>query len=1720
MGLEQRPYVGTWRLSGQSLVSHTPDALVYINGDTSIPGCPKCRGKIDLQKFITEVSVDAGTESGSASATFTLSFPLHHTDSFARDAKFILRPGLEVHIYMRGYFPVQGLYSTLAEAQPKVAFQPGATAGLSPSSEFSAPVRTQNYSPESFLSRGEKMSDLSPQQVAELNKLASNMETLHQYTEQLGREGLLENYGGGVYVGNTDAYSSKGQDNHVENSQHYQGRAIDLNVTYQTTSGKRVQVPFTTVWASTMKLRGNKMSQGGVGAYIRAQPNAGAPAGSTQASDYTPTGNWGRTPPHYDTRGKAENWYWYTTPEGKTIQKGGKRPEAFDAVLESLPVPDETVFAWNEQSLLRESEAPAPQVIDSSGQAVDGLGRISAFIPMVLDALEEQSRPEAAGQVEGGASLLQQMGLDGMGIENTLAHPYYHVFHGVITEVNHSYNGGVNSVSVTCNSMLHFWQYHNMSTNASVFGARPTNSKNKMTLVGNNFAGMHPYAIMYSLHYDMAGAAGGVGFALASKTNQTSVAEGGDSLFSLNVQYWEKRFSRGTKLRMHGATGELFSTMSAAWLSRNSSSTLMKALRSRYSDPAGFSQTNIGQQMMATGLFNGANMRNAIDATRFAAQQKPDESNKARFDVNVLEMQAFVSDLSAWGQVNLFESTYESKLDVALKVCEVTGFEFFQDVDGDFVFKPPMWNLDTSTSRVYRLEDIDLISISFSEKEPQVTYMTVKGSHFKNLQGTGLENEWGVKGQYIDYRLVAQFGWRPGSFETSYFNDPRAMFFAAVNRMDVMNIGMQAANATIPVRPELRPGYPVYIPYLDCYYYCNSFTHSHSVGGQCTTSLQLVGKRAKFYAPGRPGEKGLAAIDLGDTLLPERPLEVLGTDGKPRLSGFPNVVMALDPTAINPLFFVVGSDIEDISDARVVKNLLDMGVKLGVLRPAKDNTVDGQTYYTLTRSVGVGDDAQPTEVRFFFDTSAVEQTGSDISILAGAAKLAELRSNLGSSIDTTVEALDALRQSLADLLAEDSKLRQAGSNAEGPEKANMETRRAEIAGEIRTKEKSLTTLSSQKEVEKREEEKSWRSGAQGQGVALLLEIIEQTTDRYRSQADFRGRTDMASTANLLDMLSDKKAIFSNGQQPGQYRYYSASHPDPKQQGPRVTSYDGRRLKDDDPKRLSRPVPDINMLSTNVSAPWPGAAIPEAAIVKGKPTVGIQVLTGDNTAGGEVLPTSDITELMFSVQDVTVVKYVDTGVQRRGVTGIGKAAEKKIQETLGTMTMSPTPTASLQTIFGTQWTSLQTKATAAFQAMSAAAQKTPSDKGGNSGRPVDLTGLSAPTFPAAVQIGKSQIKTDVGLDTYTWDAKATLSAVLEQASASLASSFSKQLNASLNKADAKLRAASTPGDVREPVIQAFNQQFTVGAPVMATSKGKAVKSHTSHKTAVSPVFPVSDAKGYHVVGSYRYGRGVDIDPEGVFAQIHKYDIFQMLDRKLVDQIVRAFIQGEPISVPVMEEVDAGNGKKKTVPVMKTIRGAEAAQFLNTETLAQLRAANLTDKQILDYSAAFSKGRNPNQLDFNLGNFFTDNKLDGVQKVPVVNAAFSLADLNFQQAGHVCDCKAAEANVLLAAFGQEEFVGLSQAGSPAHEGLGSDPADAATRWVAGQAELAATTWAQQQQALRGQVLDRQGSNVVKRVRDMVGADDVDSFVTQATDQAEKDWDRLVRAKDKAARQQDDL
>lgn len=1749
MGIENRPYVGTWQLGLQEVVQHTPDALVYVNGDTAVPGCPKCSGRIDLQEFITEVSVSAGTDHGAASASFSLSIPLHHTDSFARDAKFILRPGLEIHIYMRGYFPAKGMYTNLAESQggdpsPEIPSEEVVTA-VSKGELDRITIRNPAEDPKKYKLQLKEMWSQNEKDIRErfpiermraICQAAANYYDIppewiwgtiwaesarypHQPPKATGTSSP-EKFPKDTGIGLLQTTRSRHQSN-VKRYNKYASQEGKPEIWWE---HSQVADPRLALWEKAADFYALKKRHG----------------------DITPEqiGAWQMGGLYYADPSKMKSKCKdgkNPTPE-QMVHQYYADPNLRESKEEENLTPEQMVHQYFEgpnltQSvendcfqkakhslrrthyrgwLIHKSSKEFKQDLSSYLQPGDGK------FPVSPDSEAARHQPKVKKpKKHPQSSFLGQHGLQGSGVEDVMAYPYYHVFHGVVSQVGHSWAGGINTVSVQCVSMLHFWEYHRLSTNASLFGARPKNSKLKTSMVGHNFTGMHPYQIIWSLYYDMVGAAGGVGWAYSHKTNQTAKSEiAGESLFSLNVRYWKRRFdTEMMKLRFHGASGELFSTAQAAFLGTTSSANLTQLIKGRFADP-GSRKLEPGlkgllEQSTAVGLQNSRR----LEALRFGLS-RPTSKNSTHFELNLVEMQAYVSNVSNWGQFQQFESTYESKMDLAVRVCEVTGFEFYQDVDGDFVFKPPMYNMDTSDSRVYRIEDIDIINISFDEKEPEVTYMTVKGSQGKNIE-FGVDNEWGHRGQYIDYRLVAKFGWRPHDFEVAYLNDAKSMFFSAVNRMDILNAPVNSASVTIPIRPELRPGYPVYIPYLDAFYYCTSFSHSFSVGGQCTTSLDLIAKRSKFYAPGKVGPAapvGIDAIDLSKTYLPERPLQVLDNQGRPRLSGFPNVVMALDPDDINEMFFVVGNDLENIGDPRILKSLLKRGRDMGLI---SFDPVRG----TYRMKVETGKD--PTKDSS--ETQWVEFYLQDPDLPSEAPQLQKNRGGGGTHPVAVVDiedAVTAFKQRQVDTIQQIKSLQQEGAKIDQELLAARRKKRDLLqAGKtVKPKQKAkndkaLEELSKiidgpQGLLEKRRQVISQIGVKQAEfdkknkevdktGVSYLVSLFRQVGGHFLSKNS--DLADLDSTVNLLDMLSDKKATFSNGSQPGAYRYFSCSHPDPSQQGQSIVLYNqmapgGKSVEKRnaylDPVWQGQMV-DGYLPTSQVTSPFPGVPRPEAQLGKIHPTRGIRVLTANRMfPNGEVLPTSEIRELMFSVQEASVLKKQTSVENFFTITGLPLSSRKAIQNRF-TLKAVRAPSrvsylrkATPKSLFADQWLKLEDQVQVAVSEASKMLVLPNPDGTSTSKVPPNFEDIN---FPDGIQVGNVMVSAveafggfrfrDNRKATKKWgpsgSAGQKIATAADRSGVGLAKSFFSQLNHARKVWVSKIgqagftqkEAAGAAGVLNAHLMGIF------GVPFRGTVTVKKVKTRRKNINIHSPVFPVSDARGYEVVGSYRYGRGVSIEPQNIFQGMHFQDIFSFLDKQTVLNILNAFVrkQGQITGIPQRDAkgkiVRDAKGNPKIISGQATNPTAQNA--LERHLLGQLRK-NLTNKQILDLLGVNSS--DPNALEGGLRNWIADKLKDGIQKVPVINAAYSLADLNLRQDKRICSCKGAEADVLLSAFSEQDFVSVTSPGDQLPDGFGAGGMDKATQYLTSLTVRASKSWEQSQAALRGQVPDREGAPVI--------------------------------------------
>ena len=875
--IQNRPYAGTWKLNNRSVVKYTPDALVFLNGDTSLPGCARCRGRIEIQKFVTGLSVEAGTEPTSHSATINLALPRVHGQQVFIDGYNILRPGLEVHIFMRGYFPIRGMFS-------------------------------------------------------------------HLSNPQAGPDG------------------------------------------------------------------------------------DGAPTDSSRL--------------------------------------------------------DLTKYA---------------------------------------------------------------------------TYPYYPVFHGLITQVSYEYSDGFYYGTLNCSSLLHFWQYVNMTTSAAQMGTRPTNDPSRPTLYGHSFNNMHPYAIMYTLYKDIAGAAAGVDFSLSKETNHNAVAAGtgndGRQIYDMVSLYWEQRFkTRIQNLRMYGVNGQLFNAAQQAWLGQNRdvkglipSATANDPTTTRTAKDPFAARTSIAK---ALGL-QGA----GADFTYSPLIQQDDEL----FNLSVLDMFAFNQTVGDIGNVNIWQSTYQTKMQIAQQVMEVTGYEFYQDVDGDLVFKPPFWNLDTAPNRYYRLEDSDIINITFTEKEAVATYILVRGVWFGGLSDVASnKDEMDKRGMYVDYKLVAKFGWRPApSLELTYVTDPKVLFWIGVARLDMLNVDTFSASATIPIRAELRPGFPVYIPFVDSYYYITQLSHSFAFAGQCTTSLVLTCRRSKWHAPGflkapTEGDSAISLIRLDRPDLPPRPLEVFVND-IPRIVGFPNVVMALDPRKFNPNFSAVGVGIEyfDAFDKQTSADLL-FGLIVRDIHNLEAFTIDVPAQGADGKSV-IEDPTLVTSLKLTVDGQAdISFTVDDLVEYFGSFKdsqkpINEGRSKVGTAGDKLTEA---------DSSSDAFKLTKGG--LPNPEPSSARRTAASNLAQAEAEEQGI--LANQTGVLK--------TGKLPNLVQIFLGLQPDSNRPIRRNIDGISGSDVRFS--YFETLSHLKGQYMAASVPGHYRYFSCSHPNPFMQGmPLISWNDGKRAKSPAPKTERR-----------------------------------------------------------------------------------------------------------------------------------------------------------------------------------------------------------------------------------------------------------------------------------------------------------------------------------------------------------------------------------------------------------------------------------------------------------------------------------------------------------------------------------------------------------------------
>jgi len=433
---------------------------------------------------------------------------------------------------------------------------------------------------------------------------------------------------------------------------------------------------------------------------------------------------------------------------------------------------------------------------------------------------------------------------------------YYPIFWGFITGASYDYSGGAHTISLTCKDILYWWSLSPVTIVPSLASAQHDPPGATSNLMTHTFFNKNPFEIIYALNDNQ------TGFSIIPRFLDNTFTTAGFSGKSTNftqlnenlIDYWKQRLG---DLREGGLVSRNLRVLGAEGV------------------PLAFDANGDLQRSS----FQKENTRKSTSQEANAVSGLPTDVQKIGFSTEA--MTAFIPfTADQFGAFGEFDSQMTTALDVANQVKRWIGFEFFMDVTGDIIFKPPFYNLDVRPNfPVSTILDTDIISMSFSESgEEVITRLEITG---KLLNDAVPQT---VRGYYIDYQLSKKFGSRYMEQTMNLFKSAEACFAFAVSEMDRINSRRFKANVTIPMRPELKLGYPIYMEAIDTFFYVEAINHNLSFGDTALTILTLTAARKKYLSVDENGnvkghEKGLDGKAKGHR---SRALQFTGDTEEPK----------------------------------------------------------------------------------------------------------------------------------------------------------------------------------------------------------------------------------------------------------------------------------------------------------------------------------------------------------------------------------------------------------------------------------------------------------------------------------------------------------------------------------------------------------------------------------------------------------------------------------------------------------------------------------------------------------------------------------------------------------------------------------------------------------------------------------------------------------------------
>jgi hypothetical protein len=402
---------------------------------------------------------------------------------------------------------------------------------------------------------------------------------------------------------------------------------------------------------------------------------------------------------------------------------------------------------------------------------------------------------------------------------------YYPSFWGFILNVEETFSGGVFKLTLQCADMLHWWTYIQVAYHPSTQSDIVAEHQQGLTVFPSRYLYANAFEIIYSLvkNCDMSNFITPQWLGKSTPLDQIlSPLDLRATWFNI-LSYWNKRFQNlASYLRMYGASGNSIVPQISSQVSQAASTVISPGSQT-------FDANNPG----------GASNNNAFT---------PDIGTLVGYGVDDKNYSGRTGILFQFEHMgHLDQAEYFSRLEIATQIKTLVQYEFYQDVDGCFIFKPPFYNLNTAGVMAYRLEPGELRSYAANiNSEEIVTSLEIVSSPFLAIQ----KDDWVNKIAYfVDIDLTNRFGERHKSVPLWYLsgNDMATQWTVAAGQMSFINVKAFNATVVIPGRPEIKLGYPVYIVHKDCFYYPTSINHTFEAGGEFVTSLSLNGQRPRIY---------------------------------------------------------------------------------------------------------------------------------------------------------------------------------------------------------------------------------------------------------------------------------------------------------------------------------------------------------------------------------------------------------------------------------------------------------------------------------------------------------------------------------------------------------------------------------------------------------------------------------------------------------------------------------------------------------------------------------------------------------------------------------------------------------------------------------------------------------------------------------------------------------